>query len=413
LGTFVSSTNDTANVTVAGTYSGNNSRVYLIQIDSVGTPNTFSWSNNGGVTFQKQFVPIVLTPITLDSGLQITFTQTTGFSLNQQFTFQAKITALVTSVEASPISPTTVYTLQPYYTYIKTTTPSDIVIKTNNTEKIRITGDGAIGIQKKIPNACLDLESNYNKVLLVNQTTAGYQVNPTTSYLTSGGYVVVWNSQDNPSALNFDVIAQRYLADGSRFATNFKVNNITSGNQSYPSVAGSRLVNSNHYCITWSSQDTSTGLYKVFFQIFHNNTPIRSYDIQVDTSNPLTSNQKFARVAGLYNGNYVITWSADDTSAGSGVYTIYCAIIDDNGNTLLNNQARELKNLGFDIDFHSRKIKKNTTATILHKGTKYSIEKKDINHGTNSCVCTVSEEDETIARLTESSQKLKKVLSVL
>ena len=88
-------------------------------------------------------------------------------------------------------------------------------------------------------------------------------------------------------------------------------------------------------------------------------------------------------------------------------------IIDDNGNTLLNNQARELKNIGFDIDFHSRKIKKNTTATIQHKGTKYSIEKKDINHGTNSCVCTVSEEDETIARLTESSQKLKKVLSVL
>ena len=88
-------------------------------------------------------------------------------------------------------------------------------------------------------------------------------------------------------------------------------------------------------------------------------------------------------------------------------------IIDDNGNTLLNNQAKELKKRGFDLDIHSSKIKKNTTATILHKGTKYNIEKKDINHGTNSCVCTVSEEDETIARLTESSAKLKKVLSVL
>lgn len=88
-------------------------------------------------------------------------------------------------------------------------------------------------------------------------------------------------------------------------------------------------------------------------------------------------------------------------------------IVDDNGNTLLNNQAKELKRRGFDIDIHSSRIKKNTTATITHKGTKYSIEKKDINHGTNSCVCTVSEEDETIARLTESSAKLKKVLSVL
>lgn len=88
-------------------------------------------------------------------------------------------------------------------------------------------------------------------------------------------------------------------------------------------------------------------------------------------------------------------------------------IIDDNGNSLLNNQAKELKSHGFDIFVHSSKIKKNTSATVLHKGTKYCIEKKDINHGTNSCVCTVSEEDETIARLNESSKKLKKVLSVL
>lgn len=88
-------------------------------------------------------------------------------------------------------------------------------------------------------------------------------------------------------------------------------------------------------------------------------------------------------------------------------------IIDDNGNSLLNNQAKELKSRGFDIFVHSSKIKKNTSATVLHKGTKYCIEKKDINHGTNSCVCTVSEEDETIARLNESSKKLKKVLSVL
>jgi hypothetical protein len=333
LGVYVSPTSDTANVSVSGTYTGNNSRVYLMQIDSTSSPNTFMWSNNGGVSFNKQFVPIVAsTPITLDSGLQITFTSATGFSLNQQFIFQTKITALVSTVEATPTIPTTVYTLQPYYAYIKTTTPSDIVIKTNNTEKMRITGDGAIGIQKKIPTACLDLDSNYNKVLIVNQTTTGYQVNPSISYLTSGGYVLVWNSQDDPSALNFNVIAQRYLADGSRYATNFQVNTITSGNQSYPVVAGSRTINSNHYIITWSSQDTATGLYKVYFQIYHNNEPIYPSDIQVDTSNPATSNQQNPRVAGLYNGNYAITWAADDT--GSGVYRIYGAVIQDDATNL-------------------------------------------------------------------------------
>lgn len=333
LSTWLSPSSDTSNATVAGTYSGTNSRVYLIQIDSVASPNTFMWSNNGGSTFQQQFVPILSagTPITLDSGLQIIFTQTTGFVLNQQITFQVKITALVGTTVPSPTNPTTVYTLQPYYSYIKTITPSDIVIKTNNTEKMRITGDGAIGIQQNIPTACLDLNSNYNKVLLANQTITGYQVNPSISNLTSGGYVLVWNSQDDPSTLNFNVVAQRYLADGSRYDTNFIVNKTISGNQSFPSVAGNRLVQSNHYIVVWSSQNATTGLYKVYAQIFHNNIPIRGYDIQIDTANPSTSNQLNARAAGLYNGSYVITWAADNTNAGTGIYTVYGCIITDDG----------------------------------------------------------------------------------
>ena len=329
LGTYITPTNDSSNVTVSGSYDGNNSRVYLLQIDSIATPNTFMWSNNGGLSFVQQFVPITSTPITLDPGLQVTFTQTTGFVLNQQFIFQAKITAMVNTIEATPTSPTTFYTLQPYYAYIKTTTPSDIVIKTNNTEKMRITGDGAIGIQKKVPNACLDLDSNYNKVLLVNQTVSGYQINPSVSYLTSGGYVLVWNSQDNLSSLDFNVIGQRYLSDGSRYSTNFQINNLTSGNQSFPSVAGSRLGNSNHYIVTWAGFNSTYNKYKIYYQIFHNNEPIYGSDYQLDVINTNTSDQRYPRAAGLYNGNYVIVWAADDT--GSGIYVINSAIIQDNG----------------------------------------------------------------------------------
>ena len=88
-------------------------------------------------------------------------------------------------------------------------------------------------------------------------------------------------------------------------------------------------------------------------------------------------------------------------------------IVDASGNCILNEPAKKLKDSGFDIDDLSNKLKINSTSMIIHKGNRYNIEKKDINHGTNSCVCTVSEEDETIARLNESSKKLKKVLSVL
>lgn len=88
-------------------------------------------------------------------------------------------------------------------------------------------------------------------------------------------------------------------------------------------------------------------------------------------------------------------------------------LVDNLGNILLNQKAIELKNIGFDVDIHSKKIKANSTETVLYQGVKYNIEKKDINHGTNCCLCKIIPIDDTIARLTESSKKLKKVLSAL
>lgn len=333
LGTYITSSSDTANVTVSGTYTGTTSRIYLLQID---TPSTFKWSNDGGTTFQQQFIPITLNLTTLEAGLQIQFTQTSGFTTKQQFTFQTKITAIVTDTITPDTTPETIHTLQPFYSYIKTTTPSDIVISTNNSEKMRITGDGSIGIQKEIPTACLDINSNYNKIILVNQSITGYQINPSSSHLNAGGYVTVWNSQDlPPTQLNFDIYAQRYLADGSRHNNNFKINNITAANQSYPSVAGHRQFNSNHYICVWSNYNTGLGLNKIYCQIFHNDTPIRTYDIPLDTTNNTTSNQIFPKVAGLYNGNYVIIWNADDLATG--IYSVKGLIINDNG-TIINNK---------------------------------------------------------------------------
>jgi len=342
LSSLVTGTNDTANITIQGTYTGNTSRVYLLQIDclaSLTKPNTFMWSNNGGVSFQKIYVPIIntITPIPLDNGLSVLFSTTTGFYYRQQFTFQTKITALVTN-PVSILIPETMYSLQPFYSYIETTTPSDIVIKTNNNEKMRITGDGAIGIQKKIPTASLDLDCNYNKVLMVNETIAGYQLNPSISYLESGGYITVWNSQDTVGSIyNFNVYGQRYMSDGSRYGNNFIINNITANNQSFPSVAGNKLQNSNHYIVAWGSNHEVTGLYNVYCQIFHNNKPILTTDKIVDTTLPLplpSTNKMYPKCAGLYNGNYAIAWTAD--TSNSGIYSIYCSIIEDNSNIIRN-----------------------------------------------------------------------------
>ena len=80
-------------------------------------------------------------------------------------------------------------------------------------------------------------------------------------------------------------------------------------------------------------------------------------------------------------------------------------LIDENGNFLMNEQA-------FDLQSHSKKSKIGSSI-VTYKGKKYNLEKKDINHGTNSFLCTFKLEDDTITRLTESSKKLKKALSAL
>ena len=335
LSSMITPINDTSNVSVTGTYSGETSRIYLLVIDSINTdtdiPATFKWSNNGGYTYQAQLIPIPTTPtpISLDSNISITFLRTSGFTYNQQFIFQTKITAIV-STSFTLSNPIPLYLLQPYYSYINTTTASDIVIKTNNNEKMRITGDGGVGIQQNIPKASLDLNSNYNKIINVNDSITGYQINPAITSLSSGGYIIVWNSQDSINTLNhFDIIAQRYLTDGTKYGNNFQVNVLQRNNQSFPTVACSQITNSNHYIVVWVNYNTTTTSYYIYCQIYRNNLPITQNDIEIITSTNSLSNP---RVAGLYNGKYIIVWDEDN---GSGISNIFGCIINDVNNTII------------------------------------------------------------------------------
>jgi len=87
-------------------------------------------------------------------------------------------------------------------------------------------------------------------------------------------------------------------------------------------------------------------------------------------------------------------------------------LLDENGNFLMNEKAQKMNESGFELKSHSKKCKIGISV-VTYKGKKYNLEKKDINHGTHSFLCTFKLEDDTITRLTESSKKLKKVLSAL
>jgi len=329
LSSNVTTISDSSNVTISGSYTGETSRVYLLQIDSLSSPNTFRWSNDGGNIYKKQLIPITFSAILLEDGLSATFTKKTGFTYNQEFIFQTKITALVSNTTSITI-PEPLHILQPYHSYINTTTPSDIVIKTNDKEKMRITADGSISINQHYPKATLDINSNYNKIMHVNETITGFQINPSITYLKSGGYVLVWNSQHTTvGSSHYDIFAQRYMADGSKYNNNFMVNTEgTNTTQTVPSITGNKTQYSNHYLISWKNYNSANTHYYVYSKIYHNNNSITTFDIVNHTSSNTIDN---VNCAGLYNGNYIIVWAEDN---GSGKYFIKGKIIDDSGSII-------------------------------------------------------------------------------
>ena len=74
-------------MTSGGTYSGTTSKHYKVQIDGEGTPDTYKWSDNGGVTWNASTQAIGVGALALNTGVTITFAATTGHSSGDYWTF--------------------------------------------------------------------------------------------------------------------------------------------------------------------------------------------------------------------------------------------------------------------------------------------------------------------------------------
>ena len=78
------------NMTVSGTFSGIANRQFRVQIDSVGTPDTFSWTTSSATTtivWNATVVPITPGDIALGEGMLVSFASTTGHTLNDRWDF--------------------------------------------------------------------------------------------------------------------------------------------------------------------------------------------------------------------------------------------------------------------------------------------------------------------------------------
>jgi 3-mercaptopyruvate sulfurtransferase SseA len=81
--------------------SGTNS-TFKVEIDSVGIPDTFKWTGNGGSTWTSN-VQITGSAQTLVSGLTVSFASTTDHTLSDSWTFTATARKAVEQLTADPV----------------------------------------------------------------------------------------------------------------------------------------------------------------------------------------------------------------------------------------------------------------------------------------------------------------------
>ncbi len=86
-------------------------------------------------------------------------------------------------------------------------------------------------------------------------------------------------------------------------------------------------------------------------------------------------------------------------------------ILDKTGNVLMNEEAKEYSSRGFDVIKHAQEISVGASKVIQHMGKQFVLDKKDINHGTNSYVCTLQLEEDPLQRLKKSTAKFTKAYS--
>ena len=183
----------------------------------------------------------------------------------------------------------------------------------------------ADGVVARIFNndGTLDASAPHGGVqFIVNEFTSNNQRYPDIAVLSNGEFAVVWESSDSSNGDNngFGISMQRFTEDGQAIGSETVINTTILGSQALPEVSAlssSTALPDGGYIVTWQSPDAnSTGIYA---QV------VDAEGVPVGTEFPVNSTtqgtQDQVAVAGLNNGDFVITWEDNGADLGSlGVY---------------------------------------------------------------------------------------------
>ena len=138
----------------------------------------------------------------------------------------------------------------------------------------------------------------------INTTTGNKQWRPEASGLADGGFVVVWNSQDQDGS-DIGVFGQRFNADGEAVGDEFQVNTTTDNRQYRPTVSG---LADGGFVVAWEGQgsDGNNGIYSQHFDATGASTGVEVRVGDGGGQRPV--------VTELTDGDYVIVWQNGDNN---------------------------------------------------------------------------------------------------
>ncbi|WP_198157066.1 PKD domain-containing protein, partial [Aquincola tertiaricarbonis] len=158
---------------------------------------------------------------------------------------------------------------------------------------------------------------------LVNTYAPDTQNLPAITRLADGGYVIVWTSQGQ-DGWGTGVHAQRFDANGVPVGSEFQANTYTPYDQVAPTAAG---LASGGFVLMWTSQNQDGSGSGVYGQRFDANGVPAGAEFLVNTGG--SSNQSQVDVAALAGGGFVATWYADFQDGT--YYNVYAQRFDANG----------------------------------------------------------------------------------
>jgi len=184
------------------------------------------------------------------------------------------------------------------------------------------------GIYAQIYNADGTIQGNEFQV---NTYTESSQDHSSITSLTTGGFVITWQSDDQDGD-NIGIYAQMYNADGAIQGNEFQVNTYTEGNQgsiwNSPSIAG---LSNGRFVITWQSEGQDNSYHNdIFAQIYNADGTTNGNEFQVNTYT--IHNQEDPSITALNDGGFIITW--DSWAQDGSDFGVYAQRYDSEGNPL-------------------------------------------------------------------------------